>query len=283
MDTRYQHSFSRSKGLSYHESGRDTNDDAVRQAILAVVQVWLNRLHLISTITTFFASIDALLFSLASAATHVGERTYTGWSPIDQLTSASLAGALIFHVCSAIVAFVGSFVLIRLQLIDADQHAHEQVDVVESDPYTNFPRRSEKLRKSRGHKHRPSGSGATLTELPAGPYIGPFTAPLADVYDNIFRRVIVRRTHPLYFLSRRQHPRPRPAPLSTCEPSDTLDPPVRLLERYLMLSVIMATVGFALAVLGVLAYAWKTTPKSVSVFSTVCLGGCLLAGIIAAW
>lgn len=55
-----------------------------------------------------------------------------------------------------------------------------------------------------------------------------------------------------------------------------LDPPVRLLSRCHTLSVTMATLGFTMALLGILVFAWTTLPLGVSIFASVCLGGCLL-------
>jgi hypothetical protein len=56
-----------------------------------------------------------------------------------------------------------------------------------------------------------------------------------------------------------------------------MDPPIRLLSRCHTLSVAMACLGFILALLGILVFAWTTLPTSVSVFSSISLGGCILA------
>ncbi|GBE80748.1 predicted protein [Sparassis crispa] len=95
---------------------------AKRQAVLAVVHLWTTRLALVSGITTFFVSMDSLLFSLSSVVTHVQDEE---WSAVDKLTTACFAGALILHICSAIISFMGSFALVRLQLLDADQQEVE--------------------------------------------------------------------------------------------------------------------------------------------------------------
>ncbi|TFY50806.1 hypothetical protein EVJ58_g10881, partial [Rhodofomes roseus] len=100
-------------------SSSESDDSVLREAILQIVSVWLNRLSLVSGIASFFSSIDSLLFSIASTSTHIGDPD-APWSALDKLTTASFAGALIFHVCSAILAFVASFILVRLELIDAD-------------------------------------------------------------------------------------------------------------------------------------------------------------------
>ncbi|KAK7691793.1 hypothetical protein QCA50_005196 [Cerrena zonata] len=100
-------------------------DDATRKAVLEVVQVWLDRLQLISVITTFFSSIDGLLLGFSANIAQLGVRDVREWNASTKLMVAALSGALIFHVCAAITSFTGSFILIRYKLLDADLHEHE--------------------------------------------------------------------------------------------------------------------------------------------------------------
>ncbi|GBE80749.1 hypothetical protein BKA93DRAFT_749302 [Sparassis latifolia] len=236
-------------------------DDAMRQAVLAVVQIWLNRLALVSGITTFFASIDSLLFSLASTATHIGDPDTSGWNAIDKLTTASFAGALIFHVCSAIVAFAGSFVLVRLQLVDADQQEHEAgIPAIYAEPMREVSDMRENS-LSLDNTLRPSD---TFNAAHAG------QPQWRAAYNGIYSRVVIRRL---------VAKRPKGPVDSLLDPG----PPVELLSRCNALAVVMAVLGFILAVLGILAYAWTATPLSVSIFSSACLGGCIIATCIAIW
>ncbi|KAH9944588.1 hypothetical protein B0H21DRAFT_823318 [Amylocystis lapponica] len=232
------------------------SDAAERQAVLAVVHVWLNRLSLVSGITTFFASLDSLLFSLASAATHAGQKSPVGWSAVDKLTTASFAGALIFHVCSAITAFAGSFVLIRLELLEADDDEERALSPSLHTPDTPPPS---------------AAYSATLA-----PHARPSDAAAPH---PLLARVAILVDHPLSLLARRKPVRARTAPPPSAR-ADTLDAPVQVLARCLKLAVAMAVLGFALGVLGILAYAWTATPLAVSVFSTVCLGVCVAATVI---
>ena len=55
-------------------------------------------------------------------------------------------------------------------------------------------------------------------------------------------------------------------------------PPTGLLERCHALCIILASVGFVLALMGIVCYAWALQPVSVAAFSTAMLGVCLLAG-----
>ena len=53
-----------------------------------------------------------------------------------------------------------------------------------------------------------------------------------------------------------------------------VDPPVRLLSNCHTLSVTMAVVGFVLALVGILAFAWTSLPTGVSTFASACLAAC---------
>ena len=98
-----------------HAAAAPTNpEDAAKQALIAVVQVWLDRLQHqavvvspflfvqqqqcdVSKQTTFFVSIDSLLFSLTSSTRNPN---LSVWSNKDKVINASLGGAIIFHVCA---------------------------------------------------------------------------------------------------------------------------------------------------------------------------------------
>ncbi|PCH36532.1 hypothetical protein WOLCODRAFT_166981 [Wolfiporia cocos MD-104 SS10] len=272
-----------------HDATPATKRD-LRKAILYVVKVWLDRLQLVSAITTFFASIDALLFSLASGATHIDNSTVHIWSRTDELTSACLAGALIFHICAAIVAFIGSFVLCRLELESAEAQEERLLD--EETGGVDVRRTvTTTSQQATDTKHRLSASESpTLEEkqTPADPMqIGAFLEE--EIRRKLLGRVVVRRAHPLDAFNgfTRRRPQERNASIATDTQHHrsgrfrTQELPIQMLARCLTLSVGMAMLGFALGTLGVLAYAWAVTPHSVSIFSTACLGGCLVAAAVA--
>ncbi|CCM03918.1 uncharacterized protein FIBRA_06069 [Fibroporia radiculosa] len=252
-----------------------TSDSALRQAILQVVSIWLNRLSLVSGIATFFASIDSLLFSLASTATHLGDPA-SPWSATDKLTTASFAGALIFHVCSAILAFVASFVLVRLQLLDAD---YEEVIAGGKVPgvrtfFTGTRDPEVPHAIVTGHGKRPSTS--SVPDAPSSS-----EDPLLDASNAVISRVTVKRVHPLYFLSLPSKGSVKPA--ASQLPDAIMNPPIELLARCHTLAVWMSVIGFILGVIGIITYAWVATPLAVSIFSIACLGACFLTGAAAVW
>ncbi|OBZ69853.1 Eukaryotic translation initiation factor 4 gamma [Grifola frondosa] len=172
------------ESFSVYEPSPVTNEeDAIKKAILAVVQVWVDRLQSVAIVTTFFTSIESLLFSLVSS-THPTD--VHAWATTDKLMNASLGGALIFHVCASIVAYTGSFVLIRYRLDDATKNESS----VESKPSFSV-RATEKLRTM--DTRRPSGSlDATLA--PHSPIPSPldFVETLTDLRGLI----TVHQVHP---------------------------------------------------------------------------------------
>lgn len=53
-----------------------------------------------------------------------------------------------------------------------------------------------------------------------------------------------------------------------------------LLSRTHALCVFLAAVGFVLAIIGILCYAWASQPREVSIFASTCLGGAVLAMVV---
>jgi len=56
-------------------------------------------------------------------------------------------------------------------------------------------------------------------------------------------------------------------------------PPTRLLGRCHLLCIIFAIVGFLLALVGTVCYAWDSQPVGVSVFATTCVSICVISVI----
>ncbi|CCM06467.1 uncharacterized protein FIBRA_08732 [Fibroporia radiculosa] len=250
-----------------------TSHGALRRTVNDVIQIWLHRLQLVSSLATFFASTDALLFTLSSFAAHTGS-SEESWTVPDRLTTASLAGALIFHVGSAIVAFIGSFVLCRYELLAA-----EAVSTLPRVEYANHSGRQfstwgeSTLKECPLHRSPTPGAGAPRAE---------------DVFERVWIRCL-RLTAPRV-AAPAQPPHVETGSLSAHPAMSTsgscvgsLDLPVQRLSRCLDLSVIMACLGFVLALLGILAYAWSAVPISISIFASACVGSCFLLAAVALW
>ncbi|KAJ2955172.1 hypothetical protein NUW54_g14760 [Trametes sanguinea] len=89
------------------EDQDETDEKARRKAMSELVQSWMDRLQLISVITTFFAAMEAQLLG----STMPDDPTKD--PPADQVANAALTGALVVHVFAAIISFLAAFFLIR--------------------------------------------------------------------------------------------------------------------------------------------------------------------------
>ncbi|KAI0645192.1 hypothetical protein C8Q79DRAFT_757249 [Trametes meyenii] len=270
-------------------------EDAMKQALCAVVQLWLDRLQSMAVITTFFVSIDSILFSLTAGTRNIDLHA---WTARDKVVNASLGGAIIFHVCASIVAYIGSFILIRFRLTNAEKE-EESIFAgptpAPADTYTRSPvaeKRSAHTRKessfmhahSHAHSHRPSASMGSATAGPASPMDTIRGFPL-EVFTDLRSLVSVDRAHPLWFLPwasyRRDAQRVKQGPKDAALAA--LETIVGVLSRAHTVSATMASLGFVLALLGILTYSWTAVPSSLGIFASVCMGVCGLAAMVAFW
>ncbi|THH21062.1 hypothetical protein EUX98_g8456, partial [Antrodiella citrinella] len=101
-------------------------DKSRKKAMKDLVQSWMDRLQLISVITTFFAATEAQLLGIT-----VPSDDGTPLRPVEQAANAGLAGALVIHVFAAILSFFAAFFLIRYRLREAKR---EESKVEEGSP-----------------------------------------------------------------------------------------------------------------------------------------------------
>ncbi|KAI0753137.1 hypothetical protein C8Q80DRAFT_495671 [Daedaleopsis nitida] len=245
-------------------------EDATKQALLAVVQVWLDRLQSMAVVTTFFLSIDGMLYSFPARSSDSSL-----WSASDTLIIASLGGAIIFHVCASILAYCGAFVFIRYRLNDAEKQEEATVQPAVTSS---------------------TSSGTDHKQLRAQP-LSPSMAPSAQYpqgyvhgtswenYRDLRSLVSVHQIHPFGWVhhgSRRVSCASKEDPEASV-PEDAvvqLQIIVRMLTRVHTVTAIMAVLGFILALLGTLAYFWTGLPRALGIFASACLGVCLLGGTI---
>ncbi|KAJ7496889.1 hypothetical protein FB451DRAFT_1209137 [Mycena latifolia] len=102
------------------------DDKARRQAAKDLTQSWMDRLQLISVITTFFASTEAGMLQVTTPAG--GDTTGSASS---QVVNSAFLGALVLHIWAAIISFMGAFFLVRYNLKEAKE---EQTQVTGSPP-----------------------------------------------------------------------------------------------------------------------------------------------------
>ncbi|KAJ7594906.1 hypothetical protein C8J56DRAFT_927940 [Mycena floridula] len=93
----------------------DPNNDH-RKALKDLVQSWMDRLQLISLITTFFAGVEAGMLQITVIDTS------SGWA---RAANATFLGALVMHVNAAGVSFVAAFALIHYKIQAAKNEEHQ--------------------------------------------------------------------------------------------------------------------------------------------------------------
>ncbi|RPD57709.1 hypothetical protein L226DRAFT_165161 [Lentinus tigrinus ALCF2SS1-7] len=245
-------------------------DDATKQALLAVVQVWLDRLSAMSVVTSFFVSIDSMLYSFAASAPDSSD-----WSAIGTLIIASLGGAIILHVCASILAYCGSFVLIRYRLKDAEK-TEKDTESGAAKPSVDTDRKQFR---------------AGIAPLSPGPTLTTTTTPTEyvrdiswEAYTDLRSLISVSQIHPFAWLCgmmRKAGFRRDPETSGMDDTVVQLHSMVLMLTRVHTVTVIMTVLGFILALLGTVAYFWTGLPRALGIFASACLGGCIFASAIA--
>ncbi|KAK7057580.1 hypothetical protein R3P38DRAFT_2841842 [Favolaschia claudopus] len=95
----------------------EDDENAKRRASKDLTESWMDRLQLISVITTFFASTEAGLLQV----TNPGKDDDAG----QQLVNATFLVALVLHIWAAIISFMGAFFLVRYKLKEAKNEEKE--------------------------------------------------------------------------------------------------------------------------------------------------------------
>lgn len=171
----------------------------------------------------------------------------------------------------AITSFVGSFVLIRFKLCDArDQMPHNSP--ISPDIEKPTMSRLESAPPTLTHTRSPT---AAETHAGSSPFFQTTQTELLQIFQSMSQtvsqlegRVNIHQVHPFFcFRSRKSS-------------DGSLEPPVRLLSHCHTLSVAMAVVGFVLALVGILMFAWTALPVGIGAFASACLGTCILAILV---
>jgi len=218
--------------------------EAMRQAILGLVNVWLSRMSLMSGITTFFAGIDGQLLAYAYPSTVTDSQTDTGY----RIAVTSLAGAMILHWMAAIISYIACFALYRYELVDARQ---EEVH---------------------------NGVTALRTGIPSTKSYSPLLGSAFSVPQLNAAYIGVTQFHPYSF--RVTGPGVTGSNASIEAPNTHGIPKLPMnLTAVNDACVGITVVGFVLAILGILAYMWAFLPSYVSIFSTICLSISVLIGL----
>ncbi|KAG1746470.1 hypothetical protein EDB19DRAFT_1826453 [Suillus lakei] len=219
---------------------QDKEDEHARKrAMKNLVNSWQERLQLISVITTFFASIEAGM--LVPVNTDPNEEN--ALPGLLKAANAGFLGALIMHVYAAVLSFLAAFLLIRYKLKEA---SNEEL-FAEG--------------KAKGFK------------ITASPVDGSFQTNTSENNTDTKRGLPALQ---------RMGSTPAEPPIFVRDPhleqvgfwSPTISS--HLLSRVHALCILLAGIGFILAIMGIMTYAWALQPKEVSIFATVCFGGAVL-------
>ncbi|KAF8176536.1 hypothetical protein BJ912DRAFT_698070 [Pholiota molesta] len=243
-----------------------------REALRDLIESWMDRLQLISVITTFFASTEATMFSISVPDTDDAPISITA-----QVANIGIVGALVVHSSAAIISFLAAFFLIRYKLKVAD----------------NEEREAEKAEKEYDSKN--------IVESPTS--MGSFSNhSTADKDQEKAEKFSISRTSRSTRL-RKSQPCPieqdtDPIPGRIRIPSGSTQrpiwssnphlvqvgpfqnhPPTHLLHRCHALCVALTTIGFVLAIMGILCLAWTRLPLSVSISASCFMALCSFSGI----
>ncbi|KII95672.1 hypothetical protein PLICRDRAFT_225726 [Plicaturopsis crispa FD-325 SS-3] len=230
------------------DSETDVVDKATQQANSQLVQAWMDRLQVLSVLTTFFASMDGSLLALAIEGPPTAATKGKSKAHYSEFANACISGALIFHIAAAVISFVASFILLHYRIKDA-KTVHDPPsddDGTTRSPSTSFS----------GGRPQPDDIKPLTAKSPI---------PTSPRLIRIEPMVFIEKTQAFDWFKRSKAP----------------EPPLRLLTRCHTLCISLCGIGFVLAIVGVLAFSWTSLSKGVSAFSTVCVVLCTGAGLYA--
>ncbi|KAF7315119.1 hypothetical protein MIND_00026200 [Mycena indigotica] len=202
------------------------DDKARRKASKDLTQSWMDRLQLISVITTFFASTEAGLLQVTTQA--AGDDNSTASA---QVANATMLAALVLHIWAAILSFLGAFFIVRYRLREAKEEQKEAV-------YTQDP-------------SPPDANGGVPAHTDSD--FSFLRSPLQSVWTT---NPHVEEVGPFQ-----------------------RKPPTHLLGKVHNLCILLTFVGFALAILGILAIAWGQNPIAVGVVTSASTAACFLGAV----
>ncbi|KAG2369209.1 hypothetical protein BDR07DRAFT_1447823 [Suillus spraguei] len=246
----------------------EEDEEARKRAMKNLVNSWQERLQLISVITTFFASIEAGMLVPVNTDPDAASASLG----LIKAANAGFLGALIMHVYAAVLSFLAAFLLIRYKLKEASEEelfaenrakgfqiTTSPVPVNGSSPVEDIERDAQNNDKKFGREN----------------------VPQMDTSDNN-----TDTKHDLPALTRRRST-PAEPPIFVRDPhleqvgfwSVTISS--HLLSRVHALCILFAGIGFILAIMGIITYAWALQPTEVSIFVSACFGvGVIAMGVL---
>ncbi|KAF9031238.1 hypothetical protein BDZ89DRAFT_1064097 [Hymenopellis radicata] len=208
-----------------------------------LVQSWMDRLQLISVITTFFASVEAGMLQVTTPSSPDQSSTW------QSACNACILGALVMHINASFVSFLSAFFLIRFKLSEANKE-ELKAEGIEPAPSVHTKPGSVILNMAAHH----------ITGSPTDPRPGPI---MMAASSSSSRGIWSANPHIVQV-----------GPFQGT-------PPVHLLSRLHSLCIALATLGFALLMGGIICFTWAMQPRSVSIFTSASMVGSLGSGAYA--
>ncbi|KAJ3901671.1 hypothetical protein F5879DRAFT_311620 [Lentinula edodes] len=237
------------------QEDQDKADEQARhKALKDLVQSWQDRLQLITLITTFLASVEASMLQVTMPDDPTNS---SKWS---QAANAGFMASLVLHLHASFVSFFASFFLVRFKVQEAKREERE-VEAADS-----------------SLQHVPTSKGSTILEMAAHNITrSPTTSPRSTVSigNGAFPPEKGNASTPKTQIPSIWSANPQ---LVQTGPFQR-QPPINLLSRCHTLCLVITALGFILAMVGVLCYAWDGQSTSVAIITSASICLCLLSCI----
>lgn len=239
------------------------DEEARKRAMRNLVNSWQERLQLISVITTFFASIEAGML----VPVNTDPNAVDALPGLLKAANAGFLGALIMHVYAAVLSFLAAFLLIRYKLKEASNEELFAEGRAKGFQITASPV------DGSFHVHDierdAQNNDAQKFDLENSPQMGTSDDNTETKYSPpMLPRMGSTPAEPPIFVRD-----PHLEQVGFWSPTISS----HLLSRVHSLCILLAGIGFILAIMGIMTYAWALQPKEVSIFVSVCFGGAVLA------
>ncbi|KAJ4483530.1 hypothetical protein J3R30DRAFT_1795430 [Lentinula aciculospora] len=234
------------------EDQDEADEQARRKALKDLVQSWQDRLQLITLLTTFLASVEA---SMLQVTMPDDPSNSSRWS---QAANAGFMASLVLHLHASFISFFASFFLVRFKVQEAKRE-ERQVEAADS-----------------SFQHVPTSKGSTILDMAAHNITRSPTSPRSNAS-------IGNESPP----NEKARPLSKPQISSIWSANPQLvqtgpfqrQPPINLLSRCHTLCLVATALGFILAMVGVLCYAWDGQSTTVAIITSTSICLCLLSCI----
>lgn len=161
----------------------------------------------------------------------------SGWS---QAANASFMASMVLHLYASFISFLASFFLIRFKIKEAKREEQEA-----------------------GIESQPAPKGSTVLDM-AAHFVT--SSPKSTMHEK--NGISQSPNAPIWSANPQ---------LVQTGPFQSHGPPVNLLSRCHTWCMFTTAIGFVLAIVGTLCYAWAGQTTSVAIITSVTIGACLIS------